>query len=74
MRPFHKHVITLQQCWCQVLLFSTMTAALDVIADYLDWHGFTHVRLDGSTGSAERGAIVDQSNDPGATLVALPRP
>ena len=48
-----------------------MTAALDVISDYLDWRGFTHVRLDGSTGSAERGAIVDQFNDPGAAATAL---
>ena len=49
-----------------------MTAALDVVSDYLDWRGFTHVRLDGSTASAERGAIVEQFNEPGTSTLHSP--
>jgi SNF2 family DNA or RNA helicase len=48
-----------------VLLFSTMTRALDVVADYLDWRGFFHLRLDGATSAAERGELVARFNDPG---------
>lgn len=48
-----------------MLLFSTMTRALDVVADYLDWRGFSHLRLDGATSAAERGELVARFNDPG---------
>ena len=49
----------------QVLLFSTMTRALDVIEDYLEWRGFSWLRLDGNTSSGERGGLVSEFNDPG---------
>jgi len=49
----------------QVLLFCTMTRALDVISDYLDWRGFPHLRMDGNTPAAERGELVSTFNDPG---------
>ncbi len=52
-------------CCMQVLLFSTMPRALDVVSDYLDWRGFKHLRLDGGTSAGERGELVRQFNGPG---------
>lgn len=49
----------------QVLLFSTMTRALDVVEDYLDWRGFEHLRLDGAVSTAERGDLVRKFNAAG---------
>lgn len=49
----------------QVLLFSTMTRALDVVSDYLGWRGFRHLRLDGGTAAGKRGELVERFNDPG---------
>lgn len=46
----------------QVLIFSTMTRALDIIEEYLDWAGLDSLRLDGSTAAAERGALVQAFN------------
>lgn len=48
-----------------MLLFCTMTRALDVLEDYLAWRGFPALRLDGSTGAADRGELVRRFNDPG---------
>ena len=48
-----------------LLLFATMTRALDVVEDYLGWRGFPCLRLDGGTSAAERGALVERFNDPG---------
>lgn len=42
-----------------------MTRALDVLEDYLAWRGFPALRLDGSTGAADRGELVRRFNDPG---------
>ncbi len=42
----------------QVLVFSTMTRLLDIVEDHLNWRGIEHLRLDGSTASAERGELV----------------
>lgn len=53
----------------QVLLFSTMTRALDCIEEYLAWKGWEFLRLDGSSLAAERGELVSRFNDPGAVLV-----
>ncbi|KAL4430828.1 hypothetical protein ABPG75_006084 [Micractinium tetrahymenae] len=56
----------------KVLLFCTMTRALDVISDHLDWRGFSHLRMDGATAAAERGELVSRFNDPaGGVLVFL---
>ena len=49
----------------QILLFSTMTSALDVLASFLAWRGFEHLRLDGRTKTADRGAIVRKFNTTG---------
>ena len=44
-----------------------MTRVLDVIEDYLEWRGFSWLRLDGGTSSADRGELVQDFNDPGAS-------
>ena len=49
----------------QVLVFCTMTQALDMLEEHLEWRGFCYERLDGATPAAERGAIVDRFNSPG---------
>lgn len=49
----------------QVLLFCTMTRVLDEVEAYLEWRGFTSLRMDGGTGAAERGELVRSFNDPG---------
>lgn len=41
-----------------MLVFSTMTRLLDIVEDHLDWRGIEHLRLDGSTASADRGDLV----------------
>ncbi|PRW58677.1 chromatin structure-remodeling complex SYD-like isoform X1 [Chlorella sorokiniana] len=56
----------------KVLLFCTMTRALDVVEDYLAWRGFPALRLDGNTGAGERGDLVRRFNDPdGGAFVFL---
>jgi SNF2 family DNA or RNA helicase len=43
-----------------------MTRVLDELEAYLDWRGFSSLRLDGASGSAqERGDLVRRFNDPG---------
>ena len=44
-----------------------MTRVLDVIEDYLEWRGFSWLKLDGGTSSGERGALVHDFNDPGTS-------
>lgn len=48
----------------KVLFFSTMTRLLDVMEDYLEWKGYKYLRLDGSTGGSERGALIQDFNAP----------
>lgn len=55
-------------CHMQVLLFSTMTRALNVIEDYLEWRSLSFLRLDGDTSSAERGELVAEFNDPASDI------
>ncbi len=45
-----------------------MTRALDVIEDYLEWRGFSWLRLDGGTCSTDRGSLVEEFNHPGASM------
>ncbi|GIL98877.1 hypothetical protein Vretimale_4210, partial [Volvox reticuliferus] len=49
----------------KVLLFATMTRALDLVEEYLEWRGFEWARLDGSTAASERGELIADFNRPG---------
>ena len=55
----------------QVLIFCTMTKALDVIEDFLEWRGWSSVRMDGSTPTEERGRLVEQFNTDSSLFVFL---
>ena len=48
----------------KILIFCTMTRLLDVLEGYLEWRGLGFLRLDGSTSSDDRGALVDEFNAP----------
>ena len=48
----------------RVLLFSQMTRLMDILEIYLQLHDFKYLRLDGSTKTEERGALVKQFNAP----------
>ncbi|XP_071909795.1 uncharacterized protein [Coffea arabica] len=50
----------------RVLLFSTMTRLLDVMEDYLCWKQYKYLRLDGHTSGGDRGALIEQFNQPGS--------
>ncbi|KAG8076253.1 hypothetical protein GUJ93_ZPchr0006g42814 [Zizania palustris] len=48
----------------RVLFFSTMTRLLDVMEDYLVWKKYKYLRLDGHTSGQDRGALIDNFNNP----------
>ncbi|BFI43349.1 protein Mpsnf1.24 [Marchantia polymorpha subsp. ruderalis] len=48
----------------RVLLFSQMTRLMDILEDYLDWHGYKYLRLDGTTKTEERGVLLQKFNAP----------
>lgn len=48
----------------QVLIFFQMTHIMDIVADYFNYRGFRHFRLDGSTKPEERTKLLVQFNDP----------
>ena len=52
----------------RVLLFSTMTRVLDVLEEYLQWRGYSFVRLDGNTSADARGETVRKFQEPGSTV------
>jgi hypothetical protein len=54
----------LQKTGHRVLLFSTMTALLTVLEDYLQWRQIKYLRLDGNTKADDRGDMLKQYNDP----------
>lgn len=48
----------------RVLLFSQMTRLMDILEDYLEWHGYKFLRLDGTTKTEERGTLLQKFNAP----------
>lgn len=50
----------------RVLMFCQMTRLMDIMEDYLKWRDFKHLRLDGTTKSEDRGALLKLFNDPGS--------
>jgi len=48
----------------RVLLFSQMTAAMDLLEEFFTFRGYSFLRLDGSTPADERERRVAQFNDP----------
>ena len=50
----------------RVLLFCQMTQLMTIMEDYLNWKGFTYLRLDGATKAEDRGNLLKKFNDPGS--------
>lgn len=48
----------------KVLMFCQMTQLMTVLEDFLNWRGFTYLRLDGSTKSEDRGELLRKFNHP----------
>ncbi|KAF8065502.1 hypothetical protein HT031_003103 [Scenedesmus sp. PABB004] len=57
-------LVRLAACGHKVLLFCTMTRALDLVEEYAAWRGWTWLRLDGATSGPERAEAVSRFNDP----------
>ena len=49
-------------------MFFQMTNIMDILADYFNYRGFKHFRLDGSTKPEERAQLLVQFNDPTADV------
>ncbi|XP_019055764.1 PREDICTED: probable ATP-dependent DNA helicase CHR12 isoform X2 [Nelumbo nucifera] len=58
----------LQKAGHRVLLFSQMTRLIDILEIYLQLHDFKYLRLDGSTKTEERGALLKQFNAPDSPI------
>jgi chromodomain-helicase-DNA-binding protein 7 len=50
----------------KVLIFSQMTRVLDILEDWLNWRGWKHERLDGSSSASSRQAAIDRYSRPGS--------
>jgi SWI/SNF-related matrix-associated actin-dependent regulator of chromatin subfamily A member 5 len=47
-----------------VLIFSQMTRMLDILEDYMRYHGYQYCRIDGSSSSVDRDIAMDNFNRP----------
>ncbi|KAG6480740.1 hypothetical protein ZIOFF_057325 [Zingiber officinale] len=48
------------------LIFSQMTRLLDILEDYLLYHGYQYCQIDGNTRGEERDASIETFNQPGS--------
>jgi SNF2 family DNA or RNA helicase len=60
----HRILPKLKASGHRVLLFSQMTALLNILEDYLAGRGYSYLRLDGNTGTAARGEMLASFNAP----------
>ncbi|EPB88712.1 hypothetical protein HMPREF1544_04471 [Mucor circinelloides 1006PhL] len=54
----------LQRTGHRVLIFFQMTGIMDIMEDYLNWKNYRYLRLDGSTKSEDRSALLYHFNQP----------
>jgi len=52
----------------RVLMFSQMTAVMDLLEEFFTYRGYTYLRLDGSTHAEERERQVARFNDPSSPI------
>ncbi|CAM9671961.1 unnamed protein product [Lampetra planeri] len=55
----------------RVVMFSQFTMILDILVQFLDYHGYSYVRMDGSTQVSERIGIIDRFNEEPEIFVFL---
>jgi len=55
----------------QVLLFSQFKIVLDIVEDFFNLHGYTFLRLDGSTKVEDRQGLIDKFNNDKKILVFM---
>nr|CAG8539454.1 2523_t:CDS:10 [Entrophospora candida] len=48
----------------RVLMFFQMTAIMTIMQDFLNWRGYRHLRLDGTTKAEDRSELLKQFNAP----------
>ncbi|KAG1056087.1 hypothetical protein G6F43_001985 [Rhizopus delemar] len=68
LKFFHQMLPKLRSQGHRVLIFSTMTRALDVLDDYLTYEDIGFARLDGSDSERERVRNIDAFNAPNSKL------
>lgn len=56
-------LVRLKETGHKVLVFSQSTQLLDIIADYLDFRGFEHSRLDGTRSMENRQINIEAFNE-----------
>ena len=47
----------------RVLLFTQMTRMLDILENFLNYHGYKYLRLDGSTSIEQRQVLMERFNN-----------
>ncbi|XP_032814783.1 SWI/SNF-related matrix-associated actin-dependent regulator of chromatin subfamily A containing DEAD/H box 1 isoform X3 [Petromyzon marinus] len=55
----------------RVVMFSQFTMILDILVQFLDHHGYSYLRMDGSTRVAERIGLIDRFNEEPEIFVFL---
>jgi DNA helicase INO80 len=60
MKVFAELIIRLHKENHRVLVFCQMTRMIDILEDFMTWKKLTYFRMDGSTSTQDRGAMVDQ--------------
>ncbi|KAI8336399.1 P-loop containing nucleoside triphosphate hydrolase protein [Choanephora cucurbitarum] len=68
LKLFHQIFPKLKQKGHRILIFSTMTRALDVLEDYFHYEHILYTRIDGSTRERERVRNIDAFNAPNSKL------
>ncbi|KAI8085910.1 P-loop containing nucleoside triphosphate hydrolase protein [Gilbertella persicaria] len=68
LKLFHQMFPKLKQNGHRILLFSTMTRALDIMEDYLTYEQIQYTRIDGSTRERDRVRSIDAFNAPDSKL------
>jgi SNF2 family DNA or RNA helicase len=60
MRIFAELIERMHREKHRCLVFCQMTKMIDILEDFMTWKKFTYFRMDGSTTTQDRGAMVDQ--------------
>ncbi|XP_067286136.1 helicase SRCAP isoform X2 [Pseudorasbora parva] len=62
LQTLHLLLRKLKAGWHRVLIFTQMTRMLDILEQFLNYHGHIYLRLDGSTRVEQRQALMERFN------------